>query len=133
MKPQTEPRPSGSACLPGVSQRSLTVAALSGSIVYARILAIGGHLGKSLHFYGAHPSIALVEGFRFLFGVLVSWKATIEHKATFGTFGGRIPAVSASHPSAQPFQQFAGLRQRRVRIDPRGVFLAALPDRRVVC
>jgi hypothetical protein len=30
--------------------RSLTVAALSGSMVYARILAIGGHLGKSPHF-----------------------------------------------------------------------------------
>ena len=39
----------------GVSQRSLTVAALSGSRVYARILAIGGHLGKSPHFYVAHP------------------------------------------------------------------------------
>ena len=38
-----------------VSQRSLTVAALSGSLVYARILAIGGHLGKAPHFYVAHP------------------------------------------------------------------------------
>jgi hypothetical protein len=38
-----------------VSQRSLTVAALSGSMVYARILSIGGHLGKSPHFYVAHP------------------------------------------------------------------------------
>src|ERR1039457_5943917 len=26
-------------------------------------------------------------------------------KPTFGAFGGRIPAVSASHASAQPFQQ----------------------------
>jgi hypothetical protein len=38
------------------SQRSLTVAALSGSMVYARILAIGGHLGKSPHFHVAHPA-----------------------------------------------------------------------------
>ena len=53
-------------------------------------------------------------------------------KPTLGAFAGGIPAVSASRASAQPFQQFAGLRQRRVRIDPRGVFLAALPDRRVV-
>ena len=56
----------------------------------------------------------------------------VSSKRTSGAFGGRIPAVSASHASAQAFQQFAGLRQRRVRIDPRGVFLAALPDRRVV-
>ena len=42
-----------------ISQRSLTVAALSGSMVYARILAIGGHLGKSPHFYVAHPRAAL--------------------------------------------------------------------------
>ena len=31
-----------------VRERSLTVAALSGSMVYARILAIGGHLSRSL-------------------------------------------------------------------------------------
>ena len=31
--------------------RGHPVAALSGSMVYARILAIGGHLGKSPHFY----------------------------------------------------------------------------------
>ena len=63
-------------------------------------------------------------------------QATVDQphlqKGDSGAFGGRIPAVSASHASAQPFQQFAGLRQRRVRIDPRGVFLAALPERRVV-
>jgi hypothetical protein len=27
----------------------------SGSLAYARILAIGGHLGESPHFYVAHP------------------------------------------------------------------------------
>ena len=40
--------------------RGHPVAALSGSMVYARILAIGGHLGKSPHFYVAHPSLSLV-------------------------------------------------------------------------
>ena len=50
MKPQSEPRPGAHACRV-ISQRSLTVAALSGSMVYARIIAIGRHLGKSPHFY----------------------------------------------------------------------------------
>src|ERR1022692_1822075 len=45
-----------------ISQRSFTVAALSGSMVYARILAIGGRLGKSPHFYVAHPPGARVPG-----------------------------------------------------------------------
>src|ERR1039457_3520205 len=40
--------------------RGHPVAALSGSMEYARILAIGGHLGKSPHFYVAHPSLSLV-------------------------------------------------------------------------
>jgi hypothetical protein len=35
--------------------RGHPVAALPGSMVYARILAIGGHLGKSPHFYVARP------------------------------------------------------------------------------
>src|ERR1035437_6523901 len=50
------PSGSGAHACHGVSQRSLTVAALSGSMVYARILAIGGPLGKSPHFYVAHSA-----------------------------------------------------------------------------
>ena len=44
----------------GVSQRSLTVAAPPGSMVYAGIIPIGGHLGKSHHFMSRTQGMCLL-------------------------------------------------------------------------
>src|ERR1035438_9334252 len=97
--------------------RGHPVAALSGSMVYARILAIGGHLGKSPHFCAAHPTSDTTLGTELKWPTMPLWlsesdvRAALPMTELIGAMEAALIAFSAGRV-VQPVRTVFGIRER---------------------